>query len=146
VNALAQYSIWNRSKQALLERHCLRSRAESLVELLEMKVRIARTPRGRRWPIDAVRARAKSDARRSVTPASGLGRPLASRLPSRPAMVATIFSPWNRPFSMKILLVSAADGAAGEEEPGHAGSNVSGSLRHVRLVNAMPARSINQSV
>jgi uncharacterized protein len=47
VNALAQYlDLEPVEKQALLERHCLRSRAESLVELLEMKVLIARTPRG----------------------------------------------------------------------------------------------------
>jgi Lon protease-like protein len=45
VNALAQYlDLEPVEKQALLERHCLRSRAESLVELLEMKVMIARTP------------------------------------------------------------------------------------------------------
>jgi Lon protease-like protein len=45
VNALAQYlDLEPVEKQALLERHCLRSRAESLVELLEMKVLIARTP------------------------------------------------------------------------------------------------------
>jgi len=31
-------------KQALLERNCLRSRAESLVELLEMKLMLGRTP------------------------------------------------------------------------------------------------------
>jgi uncharacterized protein len=44
VNALAQYlDLEPVEKQALLERHCLRSRAESLVELLEMKVMIART-------------------------------------------------------------------------------------------------------
>jgi Lon protease-like protein len=47
VNALAQYlDLEPVEKQALLERHCLRSRAESLVELLEMKVMIARTPGG----------------------------------------------------------------------------------------------------
>jgi uncharacterized protein len=47
VNALAQYlDLEPVEKQALLERHCLRSRAESLVELLEMKVLLARTPRG----------------------------------------------------------------------------------------------------
>jgi Lon protease-like protein len=45
VNALAQYlDLEPVEKQALLERRCLRSRAESLVELLEMKVLIARTP------------------------------------------------------------------------------------------------------
>jgi Lon protease-like protein len=45
VNALAQYlDLEPVEKQALLERHCLRSRAESLVELLEMKVLMARTP------------------------------------------------------------------------------------------------------
>jgi uncharacterized protein len=47
VNALAQYlDLDPLEKQALLERHCLRSRAESLVELLEMKVLLARTPPG----------------------------------------------------------------------------------------------------
>jgi uncharacterized protein len=45
VNALAQYlDLEPLEKQALLERHCLRSRAESLVELLEMKLMMARTP------------------------------------------------------------------------------------------------------
>ena len=45
VNALAQYlDLEPLEKQALLERNCLRSRAESLLELLEMKIMIARTP------------------------------------------------------------------------------------------------------
>jgi len=45
VNALAQYlDLEPLEKQALLERNCLRSRAESLVELLEMKIMMARTP------------------------------------------------------------------------------------------------------
>jgi Lon protease-like protein len=45
VNALAQYlDIEPLEKQALLERNCLRSRADALVELLEMKILIARTP------------------------------------------------------------------------------------------------------
>jgi Lon protease-like protein len=45
VNALAQYlDLEPLEKQALLERHSLRSRAESLVELLEMKIMMARTP------------------------------------------------------------------------------------------------------
>jgi Lon protease-like protein len=45
VNALAQYlDLEPLEKQALLERNSLRSRAESLVELLEMKIMIARTP------------------------------------------------------------------------------------------------------
>jgi uncharacterized protein len=45
VNALAQYlDLEPLEKQALLEKPCLRSRAESLVELLEMKVMMARTP------------------------------------------------------------------------------------------------------
>ena len=45
VNALAQYlDLEALEKQALLERPCLRSRAESLVELLEMKILMARTP------------------------------------------------------------------------------------------------------
>jgi Lon protease-like protein len=45
VNALAQYlDLEPLEKQALLEHSCLKSRAESLVELLEMKILIARTP------------------------------------------------------------------------------------------------------
>ncbi len=45
VNALAQYlSLDPLEKQALLEQHGLRRRAESLVELIEMKMLIARTP------------------------------------------------------------------------------------------------------
>jgi Lon protease-like protein len=45
VNALAQYlDLEPLEKQALLEQPCLRSRAASLVELLEMKLMIARTP------------------------------------------------------------------------------------------------------
>lgn len=45
VNALAQYlDLEPLERQALLEQNCLRSRAESLVELLEMKIFIARTP------------------------------------------------------------------------------------------------------
>jgi uncharacterized protein len=45
INALAQYlDLEPLEKQALLEQPCLRSRAESLVELLEMKIMIARTP------------------------------------------------------------------------------------------------------
>ena len=45
VNALAQYLDFEPlEKQALLERQNLRARAESLVELLEMKILIARTP------------------------------------------------------------------------------------------------------
>jgi uncharacterized protein len=44
VNALAQYlDLEALEKQALLECPCLRSRAESLVELLEMKIMIGRT-------------------------------------------------------------------------------------------------------
>jgi Lon protease-like protein len=43
VNALAQYlDLEPVEKQALLERRCLRSRAESLVELLEMKIMLGR--------------------------------------------------------------------------------------------------------
>jgi len=46
VNALAQYlDLEALEKQALLEQPCLRSRATSLVELLEMKIMMARTPR-----------------------------------------------------------------------------------------------------
>jgi len=49
VNALAQYlDLEPIEKQALLERHCLRSRAESLVELLEMKIMLERTTSGRK--------------------------------------------------------------------------------------------------
>jgi Lon protease-like protein len=45
VNALAQYlDLEPLEKQALLEHHCLRTRAESLVELLEIKIIMARTP------------------------------------------------------------------------------------------------------
>jgi Lon protease-like protein len=45
VNALAQYlDLEPIEKQALLEHHSLRARAESLVDLLEMKTIMARTP------------------------------------------------------------------------------------------------------
>ena len=45
VNALAQYlDLEPLEKQALLEHHSLRDRAKSLVELLEMKTLMARTP------------------------------------------------------------------------------------------------------
>jgi len=45
INALAQYlGLEALEKQALLEQPCLRSRAASLVELLEMKMMAARTP------------------------------------------------------------------------------------------------------
>jgi Lon protease-like protein len=45
VNALAQYlDLEPLEKQALLEHQCLRARAESLVELLEIKIIMARTP------------------------------------------------------------------------------------------------------
>jgi Lon protease-like protein len=45
VNTLAQYLDFEPlEKQALLEQHTLRARAESLVELLEMKALMARTP------------------------------------------------------------------------------------------------------
>jgi len=45
VNALAQYlDLEPLEKQALLEQPCLRTRAESLVELLEMNILMARTP------------------------------------------------------------------------------------------------------
>ncbi len=45
VNALAQYLDFEPlEKQALLEKQSLRARAESLVELLEMKIMMARTP------------------------------------------------------------------------------------------------------
>ena len=45
INALAQYlDLEPLEKQALLERGCLRTRAESLVELLEMKIMMSRTP------------------------------------------------------------------------------------------------------
>ena len=47
VNALAQYlDLEPLEKQALLEKASLRTRAESLVELLEMKILMARTPGG----------------------------------------------------------------------------------------------------
>jgi Lon protease-like protein len=45
INALAQYlDLEPLEKQALLEKASLRTRAESLVELLEMKILMARTP------------------------------------------------------------------------------------------------------
>ena len=45
VHALAQHlDLEPLEKQALLEQPCLRTRAESLVELLEMKILMARTP------------------------------------------------------------------------------------------------------
>ena len=45
INALAQYlDLEPLEKQALLEHQCLRVRAESLLELLEIKLIIARTP------------------------------------------------------------------------------------------------------
>jgi Lon protease-like protein len=45
INALAQYlELEPLERQALLQHNCLRSRAESLVQLLEMKVMMARTP------------------------------------------------------------------------------------------------------
>jgi uncharacterized protein len=45
VNALAQYlDLEPLEKQALLEKRSIRSRAESLVELLEMKIMMAKTP------------------------------------------------------------------------------------------------------
>jgi hypothetical protein len=45
VHALAQYlDLEPLEKQALLEKQSLRARAESLVELLEMKILMARTP------------------------------------------------------------------------------------------------------
>ena len=48
VNALAQYlDLEPLEKQALLERNNLRARAESLIQLLEMKIIIARCPRVR---------------------------------------------------------------------------------------------------
>jgi uncharacterized protein len=45
INALAQYlDLEPLEKQALLEKPCLRTRAAALVELLEMKIMMARTP------------------------------------------------------------------------------------------------------
>ena len=45
VNTLAQYlDLEPLEKQALLEHHSLRTRAESLVQLLEIKIIMARTP------------------------------------------------------------------------------------------------------
>jgi Lon protease-like protein len=45
VNALAQYlDLDPLEKQALLERSCLPSRAQSLIELIEMKIMMAKTP------------------------------------------------------------------------------------------------------
>jgi Lon protease-like protein len=49
VNALAQYlDLEPLEKQALLEKDCVRARAESLVELLEMKMMTARFPTSQR--------------------------------------------------------------------------------------------------
>ena len=51
VNALAQYLDFEPlEKQALLEHHSLRARAESLVELLEIKIIMSRTPGGSNVP------------------------------------------------------------------------------------------------
>jgi len=45
INALAQYlDLEPHEKQALLEKPCLKTRAASLVELLEMKIMMSRTP------------------------------------------------------------------------------------------------------
>jgi uncharacterized protein len=50
VNALAQYlDLEPLEKQALLERPCLKTRAESLVELLEMKTMVAKRPGSARF-------------------------------------------------------------------------------------------------
>src|SRR5262245_48955234 len=50
INALAQYlDLEPLEKQALLERECLRRRAESLVELLEMKIMMSRTQASLQW-------------------------------------------------------------------------------------------------
>jgi len=47
INALAQYlDLEPLEKQALLEQQCLRTRAQSLVELLEMKMMALKTPGG----------------------------------------------------------------------------------------------------
>ena len=97
---------------------CLRARAESLVELLEMKIMMARTP-GR------LERRALT-ARLTPSPdeASADG---GSRLTSA-AITSTIFSPWKRPFSMKIVPVSTpAIAPPATNSPGTLVSNVSGS-------------------
>jgi Lon protease-like protein len=47
IHALAQYlDLEPLEKQALLEQRCLRSRAQSLVELLEMKMLALKVPGG----------------------------------------------------------------------------------------------------
>jgi uncharacterized protein len=51
VNALSQYLDFEPlEKQALLERNCLLTRAEALIELLEMRVLLAKTPGATRTP------------------------------------------------------------------------------------------------
>jgi uncharacterized protein len=51
VNALSQYLDFEPlEKQALLERPCLRTRAEALIELLEMRMLLAKTPGATRTP------------------------------------------------------------------------------------------------
>jgi hypothetical protein len=51
VNALAQYLDFDPlEKLALLERPCLSSRANALLELIEMKMIVARTPGAPRVP------------------------------------------------------------------------------------------------
>ena len=111
VNALAQYlDLEPIEKQALLERQCLRSRAESLVELLEMKLMLG------------------ADARRLARRALGCEGTIPQSEASERRWSATIFSPWNRPFSMKTLLVSRPQMAPpARNRPGTLVSNVSGS-------------------
>ena len=51
VNALSQYLDFEPlEKQALLERNCLLTRAEALIELLEMRLLLAKTPGATRTP------------------------------------------------------------------------------------------------
>ena len=51
VNALSQYLDFDPlENQALLERPCLRTRAEALIELLEMRLLLAKTPGASRTP------------------------------------------------------------------------------------------------
>ena len=120
VNALAQYlDLEPLEKQALLERHCLRSprrvagRAARDEDAASPARRAARRSRisARRWLHESPRSRRSS---RRARPA--------------PAIVATIFSPWKRPFSMKMLLVSLPEIAPpARNSPGTLVSNVSGS-------------------
>ena len=110
VNALAQYlGLEPLEKQALIEQESLRGRAESLVELLEMKIMMARTP--------------GTLERRALTAISHQAIPFI-----RCAMTSRIFSPWKRPFSMNTVPVSTpASAPPATNNPGTLVSKVSAS-------------------